>query len=93
MVGLCLIAMGTGGIKPCVAAFGGDQFRMPQQEVLLKQFFSIFYFTVNFGGLVGMILTPILRNAVTCFGDNACYSLGFGFPAALMIISLCKFLS
>lgn len=26
MVGLILIALGTGGIKPCVAAFGGDQF-------------------------------------------------------------------
>ena len=26
MIGLILIAIGTGGIKPCVAAFGGDQF-------------------------------------------------------------------
>ena len=26
MVGLLLIAIGTGGIKPCVSAFGGDQF-------------------------------------------------------------------
>ena len=25
--GLVLIALGTGGIKPCVAAFGGDQFK------------------------------------------------------------------
>lgn len=25
MIGLLLIATGTGGIKPCVAAFGGDQ--------------------------------------------------------------------
>ena len=26
MVGLLLIAIGTGGIKPCVSSFGGDQF-------------------------------------------------------------------
>ena len=26
MIGLLLIAIGTGGIKPCVSAFGGDQF-------------------------------------------------------------------
>lgn len=30
MVGLMLIALGTGGIKPCVAAFGGDQFEEHQ---------------------------------------------------------------
>lgn len=30
MVGLFLIALGTGGIKPCVAAFGGDQFNNEQ---------------------------------------------------------------
>jgi len=28
--GLLLIALGTGGIKPCVAAFGGDQFQEHQ---------------------------------------------------------------
>ena len=28
--GLALIALGTGGIKPCVAAFGGDQFKEHQ---------------------------------------------------------------
>ncbi|EEB16571.1 Oligopeptide transporter, putative [Pediculus humanus corporis] len=93
MIGLSLIATGTGGIKPCVAAFGGDQFKVPQQEHLLKQFFAIFYFTINFGGFVGMILTPILRKAITCFGDDTCYSLGFGFPAALMIISLGLFIA
>jgi len=30
MVGLLLIALGTGGIKPCVSAFGGDQFNADQ---------------------------------------------------------------
>ncbi|XP_012287394.1 solute carrier family 15 member 1 isoform X2 [Orussus abietinus] len=90
-IGLILIAWGTGGIKPCVAAFGGDQFHLPQQQERLQQFFSIFYFTINFGGFVGMILTPMLRKALTCFGDDTCYALGFGFPAALMVTALLLF--
>lgn len=35
MVGLFLIALGTGGIKPCVAAFGGDQFNDKQVGIWL----------------------------------------------------------
>jgi POT family len=35
LIGLALIALGTGGIKPCVAAFGGDQGPM------LKNFFNV----------------------------------------------------
>jgi dipeptide/tripeptide permease len=32
-IGLFLIAVGTGGIKPCVASFGGEQFKLPEQQV------------------------------------------------------------
>lgn len=35
MVGLFLIALGTGGIKPCVSAFGGDQFEAEHVRFLL----------------------------------------------------------
>ncbi|KAF5306062.1 hypothetical protein FQA39_LY09040 [Lamprigera yunnana] len=90
--GLLLIATGTGGIKPCVAAFGGDQFHLPHQQELLQQFFSIFYFSINLGGFVGMILTPILRKNITCFGEDTCYPLGFGFPAVLMLLALLLFM-
>lgn len=34
MVGLFLIALGTGGIKPCVSAFGGDQFEEEHVSLL-----------------------------------------------------------
>lgn len=88
-MGLSLIAIGTGGIKPCVAAFGGDQFRLPSQQQLLQQFFSVFYFTINLGGFVGMIFTPVLRKGITCFGEDTCYAIGFGFPAILMLIAIC----
>ncbi|KZC04674.1 Peptide transporter family 1 [Dufourea novaeangliae] len=92
MVGLLLIAIGTGGIKPCVSAFGGDQFVLPQQERYLSTFFSIFYFSINFGSLISSFLTPVLRSNVSCFGDNSCYSLAFLVPAVLMIVSIVIFL-
>lgn len=92
-LGLSLIAIGTGGIKPCVAAFGGDQFHLPSQQLLLQQFFSVFYFAINLGGFVGMIFTPVLRKGITCFGEDTCYAIGFGFPAILMLIAICKFIN
>ena len=39
MIGLLLIALGTGGIKPCVSAFGGDQFEVGQVRFII---FSVF---------------------------------------------------
>lgn len=86
-LGLLLIALGTGGIKPCVSAFGGDQFVLPQQEKQLVQFFFVFYFSINAGSLLSTFITPILRDDVQCFGDD-CYSLAFGVPAILMFVAL-----
>ncbi|XP_026317909.1 solute carrier family 15 member 1-like [Hyposmocoma kahamanoa] len=93
MLGLALIATGTGGIKPCVAAFGGDQFRLPEENDRLQKFFSIFYCTVNLGGFMGMIVTPALRRCAMCFGDDTCYALGFGFPVLLVFISIVVFVA
>uniref|UniRef100_A0A3P8U6D7 Solute carrier family 15 member 2 n=1 Tax=Amphiprion percula TaxID=161767 RepID=A0A3P8U6D7_AMPPE len=91
MLGLILIAFGTGGIKPCVAAFGGDQFE--DEHVRERQkFFSIFYMSINAGSLLSTIITPILRGDVQCFGGD-CYALAFGVPAALMVVALVVFIA
>uniref|UniRef100_A0A336KPU9 Oligopeptide transporter 1 n=2 Tax=Culicoides sonorensis TaxID=179676 RepID=A0A336KPU9_CULSO len=92
VIGLLLIAVGTGGIKPCVSAFGGDQFKLPQQARQLETFFSLFYFAINAGSLISTSLTPVLREDVHCFGNNDCYSLAFGVPGALMIVSIVIFI-
>ncbi|MBN3306543.1 S15A2 protein, partial [Amia calva] len=91
LVGLVLIAFGTGGIKPCVAAFGGDQFEEEHLEERRK-FFSIFYMSINGGSVLSTLITPILRGDVQCFGGD-CYALAFGVPAALMIIALVVFIA
>ena len=67
LLGLALIAVGTGGIKPCVSAFGGDQFKLPEQERQLQTFFSVFYFAINAGSLISTALTPILRYLESIF--------------------------
>ncbi|XP_058456306.1 peptide transporter family 1-like [Malaya genurostris] len=92
VLGLLFIAVGSGGIKPCVSAFGGDQFKLPEQAVQLAKFFSLFYFAINAGSLISTTLTPILREDVHCFDDPDCFSLAFGVPAVLMIFSIIVFI-
>nr|XP_054753056.1 solute carrier family 15 member 2-like [Lytechinus pictus]XP_054753060.1 solute carrier family 15 member 2-like [Lytechinus pictus] len=89
MIGLLLIGLGTGGIKPCVSAFGGDQFKADQEKEI-QRFFSVFYFSINSGSLISTFITPILRHDVKCFG-NDCYTLAFGVPAALMAVAIAIF--
>lgn len=91
MIGLALIALGTGGIKPCVSAFGGDQFE-EGQEKQRNRFFSIFYLAINAGSLLSTIITPILRvQECGIHHVQACYPLAFGVPAALMAVALIVF--
>ncbi|XP_017282347.1 solute carrier family 15 member 1b [Kryptolebias marmoratus] len=92
VLGLILIALGTGGIKPCVAAFGGDQFE-DDQEKQRSTFFSIFYLSINAGSLLSTVITPILR-AQKCgiHTQQQCYPLAFGVPAALMVVALIVFI-
>jgi len=85
-----LTSIGAGGIRPCVCAFGGDQFVMPDQEDRLQMYFSIFYFTINLGSLLSSSITPELRKSVQCFGKDSCFPLAFGVPAFLMMISIGK---
>ncbi|XP_023698372.1 solute carrier family 15 member 1 [Paramormyrops kingsleyae] len=92
MLGLSLIALGTGGIKPCVAAFGGDQFQ-DHQEKQRSTFFSIFYLSINAGSLLSTIITPTLRATECGSSHQQCYPLAFGVPAALMLVALIVFIA
>jgi POT family proton-dependent oligopeptide transporter len=80
-VGLALIALGAGGIKPCVSAHVGDQFGK-QNEHLIPRVFGWFYFSINFGSTVSMLLTPWLL-ANPRFGP----AWAFGVPGALMALA------
>jgi len=77
--GLILIAIGAGGIKPCVSAHVGDQFGTGNKH-LLTQVFNWFYFAINTGAAASTLLTPVLLARV---GPWA----AFGLPGVLMAIA------
>jgi POT family proton-dependent oligopeptide transporter len=77
--GLTLIALGSGGIKPCVSSHVGDQFGARNQQLLSKAF-GWFYFSVNFGSFFSILLIPwLLQN----YGPLP----AFGVPAVLMLLA------
>ncbi len=77
--GLALIAFGSGGIKPCVSAFMGDQFR-PDQSHLLQKAYGAFYWAINFGSFFSFLVIPWIK-------DKHGYSLAFGVPGILMAVA------
>lgn len=79
IAGLLMIAIGAGGIKPCVSAHVGDQFGAGNKR-LLTQIFNWFYFSINLGAAASTMLTPILLAKV---GPWA----AFGLPGVLMAIA------
>ena len=60
--GLALIAIGSGGIKPCVSSHVGDQFSQRNKH-LLSRVFGWFYFSINLGAFLSGLLTPFLLEA------------------------------
>ncbi|MGW8310909.1 MAG: POT family MFS transporter [Thiogranum sp.] len=82
-VGLGLIALGAGGIKPCVSAHLGDQFGQRNSH-LLSSAFGWFYFAVNLGAFVSMLLTPWLLSTHGAFT-------AFALPGLLMLLATLVF--
>jgi POT family proton-dependent oligopeptide transporter len=78
-VGMILIAMGAGVIKPCVSANVGDQFGSSNKR-LIEKVYSWFYFSINIGSGVSIWYCPILLDK---YGPGA----GFGVPAAFMMLA------
>ena len=78
-VGLALIAIGSGGIKPCVSANVGDQFGESNKH-LIERVFGWFYFSINFGSFFSTLLTPYL---LKYYGPH----IAFGVPGFFMALA------
>ncbi|KAI4379063.1 hypothetical protein MLD38_005404 [Melastoma candidum] len=86
-VGLYLIALGTGGIKPCVPSFGADQFddTDSKEKARKASFFNWYYFSINIGALASSTLIVGIQ-------ENVGWGLGFGVPTLFMGIAIVSFL-
>ncbi|XP_059636654.1 protein NRT1/ PTR FAMILY 8.2-like [Cornus florida] len=80
---LGLIALGTGGIKPCVSSFGADQFDEADEKEVQKKytFFNWFFFAINMGALLGITLLVYVE-------QKKGWTWGFAVPTAVMLGSI-----
>lgn len=85
-IGLYLIALGNGGIKPNVSSLGADQFDEQDKNEWrhMSSFFNWFYFIISIGSLVSVTVFVYIQ-------DNVGFAWGFGIPAALMAIAVMVF--
>ncbi|CAN0879756.1 Protein NRT1/ PTR FAMILY 8.2 [Linum grandiflorum] len=85
-VALYLIALGTGGIKPCVSSFGADQFDDNDESEKQKKssFFNWFYFSINVGAMVA-------SSVLVWIQMNVGWDWGFGVPAVAMAVAIVFF--
>ena len=89
MLGLGLIAIGSGGIKPCVSAHVGDQFGRGNWEKL-PSIYNAFYFIINFGSFFATLLIPLIRGDLVIDPETGHYhytrsvAWAFGIPGILM---------
>jgi POT family proton-dependent oligopeptide transporter len=77
--GLFLIALGSGGIKPLVVSFCGDQFDQSNKDKA-KLVFDAFYWIINFGSFFASLFAPLLLRS---YGP----AVAFGVPGVLMFIA------
>ncbi len=85
LIGQGLIALGAGGIKPCVSAHLGDQFGRSNQH-LLSKVFGWFYFSINLGAFAAMLIIPWLL-------DKYGSAVAFAIPGVLMLMATIVFWS
>lgn len=87
-ISLYVVALGTGGIKPNVSAFGADQFdeANPRDRKQKDSFFNWFYFAINLGSLLAVTVIVYIQ-------DNISWAIGFGVPACAMVIAILLFVA
>ncbi|KAJ3699328.1 hypothetical protein LUZ61_003033 [Rhynchospora tenuis] len=79
-------ALGAGGYRPCIVAFGAEQFdeNDPKEKTKTWSFFNWYYFCMG----VSMLLAV---TAVVYVQDNVGWGWGLGIPTVAMAVSVAAF--
>ncbi|WP_374680268.1 oligopeptide:H+ symporter [Hydrocarboniphaga effusa] len=85
VLGMLLMAFGTGGIKPCVSTNVGDQFTSANAH-LIERAFSYFYLAINIGSAFSIYFCPVLL-ADPEYGPRY----AFGMPGVMMAFATLVF--
>ncbi|KAF8088957.1 hypothetical protein N665_0523s0003 [Sinapis alba] len=82
LMGLALLVVGAGGIRPCNLAFGADQFN-PKSESGKKRinsFFNWYFFTFTFAQIISLTLVVYIQS-------NVSWTIGLSIPVSLMFLA------
>ncbi|KAF8765638.1 hypothetical protein HU200_008130 [Digitaria exilis] len=86
---LLLTALGGGGIRPCVVAFGADQFGRRKQRPGGEQkwsYFNLYFFAMGLAVLLALTVVVYIQ-------ENVGWGWGFGIPAIAMFLSVMSFVA
>ncbi|XP_030514485.1 protein NRT1/ PTR FAMILY 2.13-like [Rhodamnia argentea] len=85
-LGLGLLSVGTGGIRPCSIPFGVDQFDPATEEGArgITSFYNWYYMSFT-------VVLLITQTVVVYVQDSVSWVIGFGIPTILMLCSIVLF--
>uniref|UniRef100_A0ACD5TW75 Uncharacterized protein n=2 Tax=Avena sativa TaxID=4498 RepID=A0ACD5TW75_AVESA len=86
-LGLYMMAIGAGGIKPCVSSFGADQFDdgVPAERLKKNSFFNWFFFSIYIGSFVS-------GTVVVWVQDHCGWVIGLWTPTVFIALAIGSFL-
>jgi solute carrier family 15 (peptide/histidine transporter), member 3/4 len=86
-IGLHMMAIGAGGIKPCISPFGADQFddSIPAERLKKDSFFNWLFFAIYIGSFVS-------ATVVVWVQDHCGWVIGLWIPTLFIALAIASFL-
>jgi len=85
---LYAIALGVGGVRPCLSTFGADQFDMenPKEKLQLPRFFNWYYLAYTLGAVFSATLVVFLYTSVSWAWAFGCLTIAMALANLLFLL-------